>query len=740
MENKTNGNGNGKSEDIVGFTSRWDYGADGSRVGLLHKMKETIEEHKADFLVLVGGIVSKRACRHSAGRIRDEEKKMQDKLKLKLAEMEDEYRKMMDNLNKRSKKSKVYNSMAKAIANKKWGIDDLKDKIKGARARSIGQILSEMTGQLALQINKDLPPLFRPDGERMKIYIVTSPAYDGDIGRDVVKLLITLRREENDIRYESSRYEENTTFKIPLKRSGRTFAAVVPTKAVWRSGYYSTNADRLLEDEMKRTAKPLCDFYAIGCGASSINRGFGEMPFQRITVPALHKLEDPRTSENMVGVSVVTFVPGRENCTVKTICMKDMISDESSFTVPPADMPEIQKRVIEEIKTTSGSEASLGWLEEHLGVSRLQVEKALKSLLKLNPKIVDHDEDSQKYFLSQDFLQKEVRYSWPSEPLIKDVLLGFACLHAGSIHTAYDFIVNEMPKLILEHEVTHLLGVGDFIQGLKHDLQCKGEIVSGMNNTVQEQAVGVMVATIMLKVLNMRLEKKLACVNQADRVGMTNADIEALIRYNLIDFLFWKGNHDDWMSSDGHKPLHTMEQTLRDSLYKGIVNILKKFNLSHISLGEIIEDKIHRIKNKTYYTMPSGLVIGGRHYYAGRTSTSSTWCQRALKHMKKAQLCWVANFHVEESVEEWEADKGLRVAMQVPTLMSMSDFEDTKGKTTDFGVGLLKVWSANARIISAETNFLGLNPNTSFDNDELIRSFLDSFGIGQWVDLKKTIK
>lgn len=725
---------------MVGLTSRWDYGSDGSRVGLLLKMKEVFEKRGVDFLVLAGGIVSKRACLNVARRIRDEEKKVYDKLKAEMDKLAGELLTFRNKLLRLKKHGNKYNSLLGSIAAKQRQIGELRFEMRAIKPRTIGQILFAMIEEIAKQINQDLPRLVRPDGERMKIYIVTSRAYDGDIGHEVVKRLLELRRDENDVRYLSSRHTENTTHKIPLKKSGRTFAVVVPTKAVWRSAYYSTNADRLLEDEMKRTTKPICDVYAVGCGASAIHRCQGEMPYQRITVPALHKLEDPRTSENMVGVSVVSFVPGAFNCPVDTVSFKDMVSNESQFIVSPPDISDIQKRIIEEINGVNGSEPSIGILQDNLGVSRNKLEKALQALLKLDPKIIDYDEASQKYFLSQEFLKRKIEYSWPAETLVKDVIAGFACMHAGSIHTAYNFIVNEMPKILFENEVTHLLDVGDSIQGLKHDLQQKGEIVSGMNYTVQEKVAGIMIATVLLKVLYMRLERVLLPCTSADKSRMSPEKVMEMVRYNLPDFLFWIGNHDEWPAADGHSPLTIMEKTIWDNLYRGISNILEKFGLPRASLSEIVDSKIHRIKNKTYYTMPSGLVIGGRHYYAGRTSTSSTWCQRGLRHMKEAQLYWIANFHVAESVLEWSSERGLRVAMQVPTLMSMSEFEDTKGKTTDFGLGLVEVWSANRRIISSRVNYLGLNPHSSFDNGELIRLFLGSLGVDNWVDLKRTIK
>lgn len=725
---------NGTGIDVVALTSRWDYGSDGSRLGLLKKMKEAIEAEGAEFLVLVGGLVSKRGCLNSARRIQDAEKKLQAKLKLELEKLLSELEELEETGDKVDKK---------ALARKRLEIADKKVEIKSAKPRTIGQILDRMIEGLADQIYGDFNSLSLtcPDGSRMKVYLVTSKAFDGDIGRKVAKRLVELQGTGNTIRYISSRYEEDTTFKIPLKKCGRTFAAVVPTKAVWRSAYYSTNADRLLEDEVKRTTKPLCDVYAVGCGASSLNRGRGEKPLQRITVPALHKLEDVVTSENMVGVRVVRFIPGEGNCSVKTISMKDLIADEANFVSVPAKMSKLEQAVIAKVKR---QESTIGMLEDSLledghAVSRENLERALSRILALSPRIVEYDDDSQKYYLSQGWLQREVEYAFPDRPLLKEVLAGCACVHAGSINTAYHFIVNVLPKLLYEHEVTTFVGVGDLIQGLKHELALQGEIIPGMDsNTMQEKVVGILLSTVMLRVFAMRLEKMFASIGDK-RPNCATDDVERFVRAFLVDFPFWIGNHDAWSLSVGYRPLDTMESTIRETLSLGISGLLQKFNLPFIPLEGIIDDKVRRMKNKTYYRLPSGILVTGKHYYAGRTATSSTWCQRALGQFQ-SQIIWVANFHVEETVEEWSAKFGLRVCTQVPTLMSTSAFEENKGKVTDFGIGLIKVYSVDGRIISSETNFLGVNPGTSLDNGCIVRSFLRELGVGEWVNLDKAIR
>ena len=744
-------NGNGNQEVVVAVISRLDYGADGSRVGLLLKVKEIVEQKRVVILVIAGGVVSKRACNHTARRIRDGEKKINDQLKAKLTQLKVEYQALLG--------AKVDGKNGKkirgVIEDKKREIENLKEAIKSSKPRTIGQILISMVEEIAQQIHKDLPAIYRPDGVRMKIYIITSMAYDGDIGRNVAKRLIELRKEENDIRLESSRHPENTTFKIPLKGTSRTFAVAVPNKAVWRSDYYSTGPDRLLADEMKRTTKLPCDLYAVGCGASSLNRSKGEMPFQRITVPALHKLEgDVVTSENMVGLSIIRFPPDIGTCPVETTSMKDLIANENSFVEVPDGASKIQAAIVDNIKSNSPPEASIGMLEEDLGIVRDKIEEAVQGLLKLRPAVIKYDDESQKYYLDPEYLKRQVRYSWPKKTPVSDVLAVFACLHTGSIHTAYSFFINELPDLLFKNGVSYLLDVGDTIQGLKHDLQLQGEIISGMNYTVQEKTAGIMVGTVILKVLHLRLGEYLSRMGKDTirKIGPTEVR-EMLLKF-VMTFLVWIGNHDAWVKSQGFDPLETFLTTLKRTLSHGIEKILKDFSLPFISLEETVDQKVVLLKNKrvkgkngdgrgndlSYYKMSSGLVIGGKHYYAGRTATSSTWAQRALRQLKEANLCFVANFHVDEVVGEWSAEKGLRVSMQVPTLMSMSEFEDNKGKRTDFGVGLLRVESVDGRVISSETTFLGENPGSSFDNMDLIIGFLNMFDVSRWVDLEKILK
>ncbi|OGY67962.1 MAG: hypothetical protein A3H63_00685 [Candidatus Harrisonbacteria bacterium RIFCSPLOWO2_02_FULL_45_10c] len=716
--------------DIAALTSRWDYGAEGSRVGLLLQMKERIEEAKADFLVVVGGMVNQRAVLNTLKKIIENERERYVELKAEFQVLQKEYQALAAQLKQSPQNQELSLKVRKIIRQ----IVKKEKEVLNAKPRSSKQLVADQIELLANSVNQDLPKLFRSDGKRMKIYVVTSLAYDGEIGRKVVKRLLELRRSEDDIRYLSSRRPEDTTFRVPLQKSGKTFAVVVPNKGVWRSLYYSTYPDRLIQDEMQRTSQKPCDVYAVGCFASSINRRDGELPYQRISIPALHKLEDVVTAENMIGVRIVRFMPNEQVQPVLTISFKDFVSEERKYIASPSDCSKTEFSIVEEVKKSG--EVSIGMLEDELGVTRFKLLRALTTLVKRKRAKVGlvYDEDSQKYGFASEWFQRMIRYTWPDKAAwTKDVLAGFGCLHGGSVHTAYKFFVQQLPGLLVAHEVKYLLAVGDLTEGLKHNLALRGEVYGGMNNTWQEKATAYMMAEVLLEVLNVRLEKAL---KEKDVKKMSAQEMTALVSDSLMTFLYWIGNHDDWSSDFGYDPLAMFDATLKEELGSGLEKIKNKYGLSQISVPEVLKHKVILMQKGKPYTMPSGVTIDGAHYYAGRTQTSSTWLQRALSQLK-AQLVWVANFHVAEIVEKWEAHSGLRVAMQLPTLKSKSSFEENKGKTTDFGVGLLKVWSHKGRVMVSETNFLGVNPRESLSNKDIVRGLLRDAGVGKWVDLKE---
>jgi hypothetical protein len=574
----------------------------------------------------------------------------------------------------------------------------------------------------------------------MKHYIVSSYAYDGEFGSTVIKRLVKLRRESgnHDIVYINGGDPTSTTHRIKLKNTNKTLAVVVPNVAVWRSKYYSTAPDRYLEDESKRTTHKHYDVYAFGCGSSSLNRRDGEKPFQRVTVPSLCKLEFARTSENMIGVKILKFVPGQKNVTSLTIQFKDLVSNERNFIKIPKTFSNIQKEIFEELK--KNAKLSIGLLEEHLGVSRTTLERELKDP-KMKKAGMEYDELSETYDFAQDIFLKQT-YEWPKEGFKKDVIASFGCMHIASIHTHYPFITQEFPKLIAKNRVKTLLSLGDTIEGMEHNLNEVGEITLGMDYTTQEEFAAIVIADLMLSSLDLVL-RDLISLKEVSVEGISKESVKALVNEHLVHFKYWVGNHDDWPLRRGVRPLITFDLKLQDNLFRNLNKVLIKNNLPELSMescDDLMQERVVRMYKNEPGTLPSGTRIDGAHYYARRSMTSSSWPQAGLADLNRGQLVYCANFHVAEALEEWHWEMGLRSSIMLPTIKAGSRFESNMGKKTDFGAMIQAYWTHEGRGMMNETSYIGENPNISFDNNIGFKLMLEYAKVNTWIDTKKYLE
>lgn len=721
-------------------TSRWDFGGSGCRPGLLQQAKERAEEHKAEFHVVAGGVVNQRAVRQTANQMLSDIKAEASKLNIEISELKIEI-KSLERQKQNIKGKKAIKAFDQKIEKKLISLDRKKEELKTINKRkSVRQITNEMIEPLARKIDESLPQFFKPNGSIMKHYIVTSYTYDGAFGCSVVKRLVELRKEsgKNDVIYVNAGNTVGTTHRIKLKSTNKTFAVVVPNKSPWRSRFYSTASDRYLEDESKRTTQKLCDVYAYGCGSSSLNRREGEIPFQRITIPSLCKLESADTSENMIGLRILKFIPGLRNIVPLTIQLKDLVSAERQSIKVPANFSDIQKAIFEEIKKEAN--LSLGLLGEYLEISRDRLEKELNDS-KIKKAGLVYDELSGTYDFDKSLFMNQ-QFSWPKSDFKKEVIASFGCMHAGSIHTHYRFITQEFPKLIAASRAKSLFALGDQIEGIEHQLIERGEVAVGMDNTTQEELSAFLIAEVILSALDFVLQDLISS-NQIKIKDLTPQAVEALIDEHLIRFWYWIGNHDDWPLKKGVRPLITFDKELRNHLFRSLNKVLVKNNLTALSMevcDRLVQNRVVRMHKNHARKLPTGTAVDGAHYYARRSATSSAWPQTALADLKDGHLVYCANFHVEEIVEEWSWKLGLRVSIMLPTLKSGSAFENNMGKRTDFGAAIQTFWSHDGRGMMSETALIGENPHTSFDNNEGFKLLLDYAKAGKWTDVDKYLK
>ena len=573
----------------------------------------------------------------------------------------------------------------------------------------------------AKKLSEDIPVFKNKSGHNLKIYLVTSPAYDGWIGQEVAKKLVTLRPD--------IRHLDHGVARIPLKKSdpGAMIGLLTPIKAAWRSKFYSTLVDRLIEDEEKRSTQGVPKAWIVGCTCTSLFRGTGEKKAPRISLPGHHKLENISASENQIGVRIVRFFPDN-TIKAKTISYKDLVANERKLIKAPKDCTKVQLQVIDYLKDNGPS--TLGALEEGIKIEREKITAAVEALEKRTRAYacIKLDESSQRYDFKLDWLQEKVEYDWPADNWVEDVFLSWGCLHSGSVHTAYKWFNNEVPKIILKEKIQVCINAGDTIEGLKHDLGVIGETIGGANYTDQECLSAYMHISIAMQVFKTRFDEAEKAANKK----FSDAELEKLLNEILNDTMVIEGNHDQWSQPLGFDPLVVFESKLKSILAKMLEKYLVSRGYTMSNLAQLVDKRVHM---KNDFTFASGLKLRATHYHAGRSSVSSHWCQKALDTSEN-HLEVIANFHVSECVEQWDKAVGQRVAMQVPTIKSKSDYESKKGKKTDFGVGLVRVWSNKGRILMSEVTFLGDNPNESLDNKWIIRKLCEDAGITEHVDIE----
>ena len=301
--------------------------------------------------------------------------------------------------------------------------------------------------------------------------------------------------------------------------------------------------------------------------------------------------------------------------------------------------------------------------------------------------------------------------------------MAFGCLHAGSVHSDYEYFVDEMPKFIERECATILVGAGDFVEGLKHGLIERGEVIAGMNYTVQEKMAARMVAKVLLKVFEARFRGE----------GIkTSKRLKVAIKKALLDFIYIPGNHDEWEEDLGIEPLASFHLELVSRVTKGITKIVKERGRVRSLNGDIAETVSSKITNVLYetYRLPSGVDIEVYHPHMGRATTTSLRAENQLGFARKAQVVIIANFHTAVEVELWEEGRGQRVALQVGTNKHMTKFESNMAKKVDFGYGCVQFDSYKGRIVRNTTSFCGSEREpTRMRNEDYYEELEEKLGI-----------
>lgn len=687
----------------VAFISRIDYGSKGYRKYLVDAAFDICKQENVQLVILIGGLV--------------------DKTEIK------------QRIKERTKKELRVDKIEKRI------FDDDEELLPAERThRRKQQLASEVLVDVAKELENVFPKLTvfdhaKPKKERVAdIFIVTSPAFDGEDGETIAQALSALRP---DIRVWDVGGE-----RFPIKYVDKIIQTLAPEKATWmRSDYYSTPIERVIKDTLKQSSeKGSPDIHAVGGFGSGLHKTKGELEYAYTSVPVLHKITKTRVNENQIGVGILEFPLDGSPELYTVYNLKDLVSNELSFIVPPEKISKLQSQMLDVMKIRG--KVTPGILKYKLDQKRLvsstrivqegnELTKRKADGEKNWPGIKFH-ESGKKYEFDLDEIQHRLKCPIPKGPWNEDKILSFACLHAGSIETDYEFFVRDVPEYILRQGATTLVGAGDIKEGTAHNLMMKGEIVAGMDNTDQEKVAAHLIGTVILKVFTARFTEEME--TQASR--RIHFDFTEAVVRSLLDFYYIPGNHDLWETHEGHKPLVVFRFALIDFLMKHIKEVVAVHapRAPFLPIHEIVQQKVQMAD---YFSLPSGLRVSLQHPHMARAKTTSLRPQEMLAYAKRAgcQVVIGANFHVSENVNHWDMDLGQRVCQEIGTIKHGSNFERHKMKIVDQGVGYLRVLSAKdsdgtLRVFLTQSAFYG-EPRVvePVSNLAILNEFIQKLGV-----------
>jgi hypothetical protein len=270
--------------------------------------------------------------------------------------------------------------------------------------------------------------------------------------------------------------------------------------------------------------------------------------------------------------------------------------------------------------------------------------------------------------------------------------------------------LRELTQRILDHEATILVGAGDFVEGVNHELMNRKEVYGGLVVTEQEILAARLIARVTVNIFRARFPDILKRLRE--KIGErqpTDDELHAAISEALLLNLLIEGNHDEWVKRGGVIPLRIMYTEIVTVVMRAIEQDLDKHGLRTLGLYNLVQSKT-LILPFGRHQLPSGLHLTVSHPHMSRTKTTSIRAQAALNQARDSQLAIMANFHVGIVVHQWNGTLGQRCCMQVGTLMVDTDFEHKKQKTVDFGFGFVRVVSVKGRVVETHTSFYGRRP------------------------------
>lgn len=547
-------------------------------------------------------------------------------------------------------------------------------------------------------------------------FVVAEKVFDKPIG---AKALEELRRKRDDVRILGRQADGtyDAEVKVPVHVSGvNEIRVIVPRKTPWFYRIITSLMQRLITSFVSRTNSPQPGLILVGGTGTEAYLPFYEgVPC--ISVPALYKIDEQNSVENMVGCVVVKIssINGHARITRKTYDFRTVVANELELTIPQ-DATKAEKAILGALKNSS---ASIGTLVHRLNsakngkrkkVDEEQLKKVLGKLMERG--IIVRHKESNHYGINE----ARVRgIKVTLEDLLRDTRVftyaGTACFHGGALKTLYHTALKYLPGRIWKADAW--IEIGDETQGLAHQYEYNGEVLPITNGTDKQEILTASIRSRnILDIFKMRLKE----------LAGKKLPHHELLKKCLIKYVFELGNHPSWIFHNKNAlVLEMFERVLKGKLIEGIMEICDKEGIhpSYAIVKQVVDERIVRVGESQLVNI-DGVMVGIKHPWKGRTLSKShriqdvvdfswrafqTFSKKAAKSVKGFVLVFVANFHEAAAVHVAKFGRTI-LGVMVGAYLKDTSFEKTKDKVVDFGHTIATVCLNNEdRLVYSEVEF-----------------------------------
>lgn len=548
---------------------------------------------------------------------------------------------------------------------------------------------------------------------------IAEKVFDRPIGVKILERLQEIRGgTKGDIRLIN-----DTEAKVPFRMAGvDDIRSIVPRRVPWFYKIITGLMQRNINSFVSRTFSPRPSAILTGCtGAGAYLPFYEGVPC--ISVPALNKIDEQLSTENMIGAVTVKFIreDGRVRIKPKTYDWRPVIFNERNYLIE--ENPSAGERVVlEALKPSSASSQVINFrinegLPKKKRVSDKKIADAIDSLLKR--KIVRYNKRSNRYEINEEILGNakiSLADLMKGGRLVKHVVV--SCRHIGALKSLYHTANRDLPKLLEDADA--FIDAGDSIQGIAHDFEYSGELLPIVNGFDKQE---ILAAYVYGKNIMDTFRLRLAKIKG-------KPGVEALIRECLLDFRFVTGNHPAWITHTRHAlVLQHFEDLLKHLLMMDILHICRERGYQNVDpdmVQGVVNEKVVRV-GEDNITEVDGVKIAVKHPSKSRTLSKSQRVQEVINYIYGAfyalvdniekrhpnvTLAYVGNFHEAAAVFVSKFGRTL-FGVMVGAYLKDTKFEVEKDKVVD--IGPAKVWAylnRDGQIVWAELEYVnGIHPD-----------------------------